>query len=158
LPREGTRSVTVASSKRRQVAALCVFRHGALDSFLKSAHFKYLHSRMAISQKSSDKALSHSAAPDKKYRRRKSFSKNRGRAIRVPRGRTCPRHQGHKLSVSSKSAQRSLIELEFNRTVVARLFSVTLGGGVGRARQAARSPFLRSRLYRHTVSRNARKQ
>jgi predicted RecB family nuclease len=104
------------SDKPKQVATdKGVDIHSSLESFLRSAHFKYAHSRITISPEKIEKPNSLKAMNHKKRQRRKSLSNNRGRISRVPRGRTCPRHPGFKLSVSSRSAQHSLIDLEFNK-------------------------------------------
>jgi hypothetical protein len=45
----------------------------------------------------------------KRRSRRRSFSSIKGKIVRVPRRRICPRHPGHKLSASSKTSQHAKI-------------------------------------------------
>jgi predicted RecB family nuclease len=88
--------------------------HRTLQSLLRSAHFRYSRSRIKVSPAKDPQSLSGKERP-KKRRRRRSFSGNKGRIVRVPRRRICPRHPVHKLSVSSKSSQHLLIDLTFNK-------------------------------------------
>jgi len=89
--------------------------HNTLQSVLRSAHFSYARSRIKISSAKRDQAA-HSKKEDRKKRpRRKAFSSIKGTVVQVPRKRTCPEHPGHKLTVSSKTAQCSLLDLTFNK-------------------------------------------
>jgi RNase_H superfamily/Transposase IS66 family len=89
--------------------------HGSLESVLKSAHFQYSHSRIKLPVKKATQALPPCKKQVKSHPRRPSFSMMKGRIVRVPRKRVCPRHAGHKLSASSKISQHPLIDLIFSK-------------------------------------------
>jgi predicted RecB family nuclease len=105
------------SDKPKKIASdKSVEIHGFLESFLRSAHFAYARSRIKVSPAKGDQSLSPGTIIPRKRQRRRSFSSIKGKIVRVPRRRTCPRHPGHKLSVSTKSSQHSLIDLAFTKS------------------------------------------
>ena len=89
--------------------------HGSLESLRRSAHFRYMHSRIKLSAVNTSQSLLPQKKKAKTRSRRRSFSSIKGKIVRVPRRRICPRHPGHKLSASSKTSQHSLIDLAFNK-------------------------------------------
>lgn len=89
--------------------------HRTLQSILRSAHFRYSRSRIKISRAKRAKAVSPEKERPKKHLRRRSFSSIKGKIVRVSRRRICPRHPGHRLSASSKSAQHLLVDLVFGK-------------------------------------------
>ena len=89
--------------------------HRTFQSILRSAQFRYSRSRIKISPAKGAQPLSPEKERPKKRRRRSSFSSSKGKIVRVPRRRICPRHLGHKLGMSSKSSQHLLIDLAFSR-------------------------------------------
>jgi predicted RecB family nuclease len=89
--------------------------HGSLESLQRSAHFRYAHSRIKLSAGSATQSLPTRKAKAKKRLCLRSFSSIKGKTVRVPRRRICPRHPGHQLSASSKTSQHALIDLAFSR-------------------------------------------
>jgi hypothetical protein len=89
--------------------------HGSLESIQRSAHFRYTHSRIKFLSVNTDQSPLPQKKTAKRRPRRRSFSSLKGRIVRVPRRRICPRHPGQKLSASSKIAQHSLIDLVFSK-------------------------------------------
>jgi hypothetical protein len=89
--------------------------HSSLESIRRSAHFRYTHSRIKLSAVNASQSLLPQEKKVKRRPRRRSFSSIKGRIVRVPRRRICPRHPGHKLSASSKTSQHSLIDLVFSK-------------------------------------------
>ena len=90
--------------------------HDAFESLLRSAHFAYARSRIKLSAVKVTQPLPPEKKELKRIPRRRSFSAIKGRIVRVPRRRVCPVHPGHKLSVSSKTSQHSLLDLIFSKT------------------------------------------
>jgi hypothetical protein len=105
------------SDKPKKIASnKSVEIHGFLESFLKSAHFAYARSRIKISPSKGDQSLSPRTKIPKKRQHRRSLSSIKAKIVQVPRRRICPRHPGHKLSVSSKRSQHSVIDLAFTKS------------------------------------------
>jgi predicted RecB family nuclease len=89
--------------------------HRTFQSILSSAHFKYARSRISLSPTRNHEAPSPGGRRPAKRQRRKSFSAIKGKIVRVPRKRICPRCPGHRLSRSSRTANHSLIDLVFSK-------------------------------------------
>jgi predicted RecB family nuclease len=105
------------SDKPKQIASKKgVEIHGSLKSFLKSAHFEYAHSRIKLLAKKPTQAMSPNKKQVKSHPLRPALSMMKGRIVRVPRRRVCPKHAGHNLRASSKVSQHSLIDLIFSKT------------------------------------------
>jgi hypothetical protein len=98
----------VASDKGREI-------HGSLEALLKSAHFTYARSRIKLRSAAAQVML---RKKEKAGRRGpgRSFATVKARIVQVPRRRICPNHPGHKLRVSSRTSQHSLLDLIFSRT------------------------------------------
>jgi hypothetical protein len=97
----------VASGKGAEI-------HGSFESILRSAHFRYAHSRVKLSTEKATQSLFPEKKKPKRRQQRRSFSTIKGIIIRVPRKRICP--AGHKLSASSKTSQHSLLDLRFSKS------------------------------------------
>lgn len=89
--------------------------HRTFQSILRSAQLRYSRSRIKVSSSKGAQSVSSGKERFGKHRRRSSLSSSKGRIVRVPRRRICPRHPGHKLSMSSKSSQHLLIDLTFSK-------------------------------------------
>jgi predicted RecB family nuclease len=99
----------VASDKGAEI-------HGSLESLQRSAHFRYERSRIKLSEEKASQCLPPPRKKAKRSPRRRSFSSIKGKIVRVPRRRICPKHPGHKLSASSKISQHSLLDVIFSKT------------------------------------------
>jgi hypothetical protein len=99
----------VASDKGAEI-------HGSLESLQRSAHFRYERSRIKLSEENASQSLPPQRKKAKRSPRRRSFSSIKGKIVRVPRRRICPKHPGHKLSASSKISQHSLLDVIFSKT------------------------------------------
>jgi predicted RecB family nuclease len=89
--------------------------HRTFQSILRLAQFRYSHSRIKVSASKGVQSLPSGKERFGKRRHRGSLSSSKGKIVRVPRGRICPRHLGHKLSMSSKSSQHLLLDLVFSK-------------------------------------------
>src|SRR5262249_17504962 len=97
----------VASDKGAEI-------HGSFESLLRSAHFRYSHSRIKLMTEKAIQLVPPEKKKNKKRQQRRSFSTIKGTIVRVPRKRICP--AGHKLSASSKTSQHSLLDLRFTKS------------------------------------------
>jgi predicted RecB family nuclease len=89
--------------------------HRTLQSILRSAQFRYSRSRIKVFPAKGVQSLSLKKERFAKRRRRSSPSSTRGKFVRVPRRRICPRHPGHRLTMSSKRSQHLLVDLAFSK-------------------------------------------
>src|SRR5262249_34823544 len=89
--------------------------HRTFQSILRSAQFRYARSHIKVSPAKEVQSLSLVTEGPGKHRRRSFLSRSKGKIVRVPRRRICLRHPGHKLSISAKSSQHSLIDLAFSK-------------------------------------------
>lgn len=111
-----TRADVEFSDKPKRVASdVGAEIHGSLEALVRSAHFTYKRSRIKLAAVKATQTLPPQKKSTKRLRRR-SFSTIKGRIVRVPRRRICPKHPGHKLTPSSKTSQHSLLDLIFSKT------------------------------------------
>src|SRR5450432_1322149 len=77
--------------KPKQIASVKgVEIHGSFESLLKSAHSRYVSSRIKLSPRKTTQPLSPEKKKVKRRPRRRSFSSIKGKIVRVPRRRICP--------------------------------------------------------------------
>ena len=113
---ESRTDVELSDKPKRIASEKGVEIHGSLESLLRSAHFTYARSRITVASERATQDLASQRPKAKRSPRRRCFSTIKGRVVRVPRRRICPKHSGHKLSASSKTSQHSLLDLVFTKT------------------------------------------
>ena len=102
-----------AESPRKATTEVGAEVHCAFEAILESAQHRYSRSRIKL-------LIGETAHLQVQHRRPKrrsarSLPAAKGRTVRVPRRRICPRDTGHKLTASSRTSKHAIVDLVFSK-------------------------------------------